>query len=87
MLDFKREIFNFAEQRVILTSWRDSSNQSWRALAPFYLEKVHDWGGVQGETREQAIQYLKHRLQRYITVQMTKEVSKKGLLEETTGHI
>ena len=59
MLNFKNEVFEVADKKVLLTSWLDKDKKVWRALAPRFLGIIHDWQGVQGATREQALAGLK----------------------------
>lgn len=66
MIYFQREIFTVEEEKIVLTSWLDISGNFWRALAPHYLNVVHDWRGVKGETREQALDELKMRLRKLL---------------------
>jgi len=48
MLYFERVRKTIGEHDLTLTSWLDKKRNIYRALAPHYINVVHDWWGVTG---------------------------------------
>jgi len=68
MLYFERTKQKIGEEEVTLTSWLDKDRVIWRALAPHYIHIVHEWTGVTGASREEALGRLKAILSKYFAV-------------------
>ncbi len=42
-------------QKVTVTSWWSTGDETWHALSPIYVGTVYDWRGVIGKSRDEAV--------------------------------
>ena len=67
MLYFERCRKTIVQRDITLTSWLDRQCKIYRALAPHYINVVHDWAGVTGVSRDEALDRLTELLTTYLT--------------------
>jgi predicted RNase H-like HicB family nuclease len=63
---FERELERIIGYDVTITSWWDTHDETWHALSPKFVSVAHDWRGVTGKSREEAIGNLVSFLADYL---------------------